>query len=394
MIFLAAAAALGFVCHASGNLPARLDSLMNAHYPCSDAPGAAMLVAHNGNVLYEGYRGLADMATKEPISSNTTFNIASVSKQFAAIGALRLHEKGIIDIYDPVSRYFPEFEGAMWRKVRLWQLLSHCSGVPDARDRSNKEFMLHATDRQSMQYFHTLDSLKFEPGTAYDYINPTFQIFFALIEKAGGTSFEAYQSRHVLGPAGMDATAYFDATRAIPHSAHAYVPNEAATTAGTDSDYAKERERADSDYADSQGRRWAECDYGEETFFATKADGGLYSTVRDLLKWELALEDGKIVKNATRDMAYAPRTRVSGSPWCQYQNRPNTWYGYGWFVDTTPGRETKIYHTGDNGGFQAYLAKYPKSRTVVVMLENRNDIDRWSTQLTIERILKEEGLVK
>lgn len=394
-MMLAIGVGLAFVCHCapSKSLAARLDSLMVAHYPCADAPGAALLVAHDGTVLYDGARGVADMTTGEPIDGNTAFNIASLSKQFAVIGVLRLHEKGIIDIYDPVSNYFPEFTGEMWHRVRLWHLMSHSSGVPDARDRSDRDFMIHATDRESMKYLYTLDSLKFEPGTHYDYINPTFQVFFALIEKVAKMPFEAYQRRHLFDVASMNAC-YFDASRSIAHSAHGYVVNESGVTGGTDSDYAKQRERVEHDYTDSQGAHWAECDYGEETFFATKADGGIYTSTHDFLKWEQALAHDAIVNRETLEMAYAPRTKVSGSPWCGYQNRPNTWYGYGWFIDTTPGRESKIYHTGDNGGFQAYAAKYPKSGITVVMLENRNDIDRWSTQLTIERILKEQGLIR
>ena len=67
---------------------------------------------------------------------------------------------------------------------------------------------------------------------------------------------------------------------------------------------------------------------------------------------------------------------------------------FGWFIDETPGRETKVYHTGDNGGFQAYAAKYTDSNVFVIMLANRNDLDRWSTQIAIENILIDAGFIK
>ena len=375
------------------HLRSRLDSLISANYR-DDAPGVEVLVAVNGEVAYERYIGIADMATGAKIDSLTRMNIASCSKQMTAVSALRLQEAGLLNLEDSVAKYFPEFKGDMWKKVRLKHLLSHSSGVLDLRPRTDREFTLHATDEQSLEYMVTLDTLHFEPGTQYEYINPTFQVFYALIQKLTGESFVTYQQKNIFDPCGMANCCYFDAATEMPNMAHGYVVNEDAVVGGVDSDTAKSRERVDQDYTDGAGVHWAEFDYGEETFFATKADGGVYCTVRDLLKWENALAQNKLITAESLQQAYTKHTKVSGSQLCQYQNRPNTWYGFGWFIDDTPCRELKIYHTGDNGGFQAYVGKYPASRVNVIMLENRNDLDRWQMQLAIERILIEEGFVK
>lgn len=271
--------------------------------------------------------------------------------------------------------------------------MSHSSGVPDLRPRTDRNFTLYINDDQSLQYMYDLDTLKFEPGTAYDYINPTFQVLYALIQKLSCMKFDDYQQKYVFEPSRMSDVRYFSPDIVIPHMAHGYVLNGADADYSVDSDSQKKRDRIDGAYIDSFGREWAECDYGEETFFATKSDGGIYTNTRELLKWENALDNNLCISELSKELAYSKHTKVSGSVYCQYQNRPNTWYGLGWFIEETNWGKTKIYHTGDNGGFQAYLCKYVGNNIKIIMLENRNDVDRWSFQLKIERILREEGVL-
>ncbi len=348
------------------NLIAGLDSLLEANYS-DDAPGCALLIAENGKIIYDRGIGIADLSTGEKIDGNTAFNIASCSKQFTAVGFLRLHEQGTVGLDDTIATYFPEYHGEMWKQVTFRHLLSQCSGVPDARPRDNRDLMIHANDSVSMAYFSDLDTLKFKPGSAYDYINPTFLLVSTVIERLTGMDFEQYQQDSVFAPAGMSDVRYFAPERVIPHMAHGYVTDDTG--------------------------HWTECDYGEETFFATRADGGIYTSTHELFNWEMALRDNRVITSQSRDMAYSPHITVTGSTWSDYQNRPHTHYGLGWFIDDTPGQETKVYHTGDNGGFQAYIAKWDNSRVVVIMLENRNDHDRWQMQLEIERLLRQNKIL-
>lgn len=335
---------------------ARLDSLFDARYAdAAQAPGGAVIIAQGDSIVYERYFGLADMDTREPINPHTRFCIASVSKQMTVVGLL---QQGV-DLHSPVSRWF-DFENPLWQKVTLEHLASHTSGVPDSRDRSDLEKCIYADDASSASYFPSVTATKFPPGTDYDYLNPSFLLLAQVIEKCSGKPFVDWQREHVFGPAGMDDTYYFNPSEHPAHTAHGYQPTEEG---------------------------WEEFDYGEETFFATRPDGGVYSTVRDMLKWEQALAHHVVLQPWQLDMAYAPVVKVSGSPWCDYQNRPNTYYALGWFVDTTPGRPVKVYHTGDNGGFQAYVAKYPETGLKIIVLENRHDKDRWEMAQAIDEIM-------
>ena len=137
-------------------------SLLDAHYT-NDAPGCAILISKGDTILYESARGISDVGTKEKIDVNTSFNIASISKQFTAVAVLKLHEEGKLSIEDSVAKFFPEFKSDIWEMVKLKHLMSHCSGVPDKRPRIDRDFMLHIVDAQCLEYMVDLNELKFEP---------------------------------------------------------------------------------------------------------------------------------------------------------------------------------------------------------------------------------------
>ena len=172
---------------------------------------------------------------------------------------------------------------------------------------------------------------------------------------------------HIFYPAGMTQTAYNGEEKNACHA------------------YEYDRERGDSE--ESSGDRtegphdWYEYDYGEETFFGTRPDGGLFTTPRDFVKWEQARPS--LLKEDLLNEAYKPHTKVSGSNYSDYQNRPGTWYGYGWFVEPEKGC---VYHTGDNGGFKILAARYPEKNGLVLVFAARTDWDRYEFKTQIEEI--------
>ena len=343
----------------------RIDSLMQTRYSVNE-PGAAVMVMKGDSVLIEQYYGIADMETRCPIADTTTFNIASISKQFTVVGALILQQQGKLDVNTPVGVFYHEFTADFWKIVTLKHLASQSSGIPDLRDRSSRERMIYANDSVSMSYFPQVKELTFSPGEYYDYVNPTFLLIAGVIEKIVGKEFVDYQQEMIFDRSGMSSTYYFNPDVTPLCQSHGYILKDG---------------------------EWQEKDYGEETFFATRPDGGIYSNVKDLAKWERALASNAILNDSLLDLAYTPVVSVADSHLCDYQRRPNTYYAMGWFVDKTPGFPTKVYHTGDNGGYQAYLAKYPSENLFIAVLENRNDKDRWSMAVEIDRILKEEGVL-
>ena len=328
------------------DVASQVDAIMKTRYSY-DTPGAAIMILKGDSVIMEKYYGVADMETMEPISVLTRFNIASISKQFTVVGALRLVNEGKIALNDSLAHYFPQYTEPFWKQLQIWHLMSHTSGLPDSRDRSDRNACVFANDLISMSYFPLVKDLRFNPGSAYDYKNPTFLLIANIIEQCDSMPFIEYQKRYIFDELGMVSTTYFDPNNTPANTAHGYINTQADGASSTDNDTAGKTVKIDN----PKSSQWQQYDYGEETFFATRPDGGIYSTIRDLAQWEKGLRENRIIPDSLLKIAYTPHVEVSGSKWSSYQNRPNTYYGLGWFIDKTPSYPTKVYHTGDNGGF-------------------------------------------
>ena len=337
----------------------RIDSLFLSQYP-ENEPGAEVLVLKGDSVIFQKGYGISNMETGTPIDENTFFNIASVSKQFSGVAIMILAEEGKLSLDDNVKRWFPDFKAEFFDRITLRHLLSHSSGIPDSRDRKDRTFVTTATDMESYSYLANLDSLNFEPGTSYEYMNPTFQLMYTIVEKASGVNFDTFMRNRIFNPAGMKESTYFEADKEIPRMAHGYLQNQ-------------------------ETGHFDEFDYGEESFFATKADGGLYTSVIEFVQWEKALRDNSLVSESALKEAHTPKVKIKDIPFNSY--------GYGWFIEEKPEYPTKIYHTGDNGGFQIYAGRYPEQKILYLIFSNRNDRDRESNAQKIDAILKEAGLL-
>lgn len=326
----------------------RIDEVFGAVYNNPSEPGAAVLIMQGTDTIYSRCFGVADMETMSPVTFATNFCIASVSKQFSAVALLQLAEQGVLSLNDPLSKFFPEFKAPFFKDITLHHIMSHTSGIPDARPRSDRNFVLYSNDVTSVQYMCTLDHLNFKPGTQYEYINPTFQLIYQIVERATGKPFETYMQENVFDKAGMMTCRYFEPDRNIACMAHGY-------------------ERDDKGV-------WQEYDYGEESFFGTKADGALYCSINDFVNWERALRDNKVWTAATKRLAYNPWIQIPAD--AEYGYQPHTGYGYGFFIQDIPGQPTHVYHLGDNGGFTIYAGKIPERDLIFLFFSTRPDIDR------------------
>jgi len=341
-------------------LTQQIDEIFQQVYNNPNEPGAAVLIMQGDDTLYAATFGLADMVTKAPVTFQTNFCIASVSKQFSAVALLQLAEQGRLSLQDPVSKFFPEFEAPFFGDIKLHHLLSHTSGIPDTRDRSDRNFVLYSTDVESVGYMRTLNHLNFLPGTQYEYINPTFQLIYQIIPRVTGIDYETYLADSLFDVAGMKTAQFFEPDRDITSMAHGYKRDATGT--------------------------WQEFDYGEENFFASKADGALYCSIDDFVRWERALRDNRVWKAPTKRLAYNPWVTIP--PDAEYGYQPWTGYGYGFFVQDRPHHPTIVYHTGDNGGFTIYAGKVPERDVIFLFFSTRPDIDRMGIVNEVYRILQ------
>ena len=139
-------------------------------------PGGAVLLVKNGKLIYKKGFGIEDIKTKKPITTKTLFNVGSISKTFVAFGMLRLVQEEKLSLDDDLYKYFSDFKNSIIaKKIKLYNLLTHTSGLPDSRKvKEDSIFYLTAKDAENFAPLKQTDSLHFEPGEKFEYSNPAF----------------------------------------------------------------------------------------------------------------------------------------------------------------------------------------------------------------------------
>ncbi len=297
--------------------------------------GLSVAIAHQGKlVLVKGY-GNRSLAPVLPVVASTPFPTGSVSKQFTSTCMLLLAERGRLSLDDPVAKYYPEVTRAS--DVTLYDLATHVSGYPDSYpfDFVDLEMRQPVTPDEIIARYGRRP-LDFEPRTRWSYTGTGYVLLGRIVEKASGKSLNKLMEEQIFLPLGMTRSAY--TPRPAPHdmatgyTSFASGPPEVAIPEADD---------------------W---NFGA---------GGLVSTATDLAKWDLALMDGKILKPDSFARLVTPRTLADGE---------STTYGCGISVSRSHNL-TVLEHDGEQSGFQSFNAFIPHTKSALVLLSNRDDID-------------------
>jgi CubicO group peptidase (beta-lactamase class C family) len=315
-----------------------LDAYFKAHFP-ADAPGIAVLIAKEGRVVFAAGYGVADVKTREPITTRTLFNLGSLSKTFVANAILILEEHRQLSLDDKLSKYFPAFKHPeLAEKVTLRHLLTHTSGLPDNRPVvAEHDFYLRAKDAENWYPITQADALEFEPGSRFAYSNPAYNALALVIEQVTGRAWQAFVHDEIFGPSGMRTSTITDGPHPEAGVAHGYVREDDA---------------------------WIERDYGEEPTFAAAGNGGVWSSVEELAHYEHALETGKFLRPATIADSRTPKT------FANWADAEPPFIGWSWFVREDDGGRRLVGHTGSQGGFMTQYFVVPDERVLVVFLMN------------------------
>ena len=198
-------------CNGPATKEAQLDALFDSTFK-KDEPGGAVLIATDNQIIYQKGFGVADISTKEAITPNTLFNVGSISKTFVAFAILKLARENKLSLDDNVYKYFPDFrDSAIAKKVKLYHLLTHTSGLPDSRKTAEDSvFYLTAKDEENWAPIKQTDSLEFEPGEKYHYSNPAFNGLALIVEKISGMKWQEYIRSAIMEPAGMKTSTITD----------------------------------------------------------------------------------------------------------------------------------------------------------------------------------------
>lgn len=344
------AAALGFLlfgallalgpapsCRPSG---AALDAIF-AEWDREDSPGCAAGALRDGEFVFRGAYGMANLEHGAPLTADSVFRMASVSKQFTAAAVLRAEDRGLLSLEDPIRRHLPELP-AWAEPVRIRHLIHHTSGIRDylvVMALAGRGDDAHYTDEDVLAALRRLERLNFEPGTEYLYSNSGYWLLGQLIERVSGKTLREFAAEQLFGPLGMEATHFHDRHRElVPGRATGYRPRPEAEGGGFERN---------------------------QTTLEMVGDGGLYTSVRDLRHWERMFLDPDFLGPRFAERLVEPGRLADGSP----QD-----YAGGLSLGEYRGLRT-VSHGGGFVGFRTYSLRLPDFRFAVFVLCNAANAD-------------------
>jgi CubicO group peptidase (beta-lactamase class C family) len=311
--------------------PRAIDSLFAAY--TGPRPGASVMVIRAGTVVARRAYGMANLQRNVTATPETNYRLASVSKQFTAMCIMLLAKDGKLQLDQPVRSILQELPSAA-APVTIRQLLNHTSGLVDYEDLIPESRVTQLDDNDVLTMLASKDSVYYPAGTAYRYSNSGYVLLGMIVARVSGMTFPQFLQTRIFGPLGMTATvAHVEGADTVPHRAYGYSPR-GGTFENTD----------------------------QSVTSATLGDGGIYSNVDDMARWDRALSDRTLVDANLMTVATTPPQLPRAAP---------TEYGFGWFIDTYRG-EKRWRHTGETSGFRNAILRFPDKRLTIVILTNRS----------------------
>lgn len=341
-----------------------VDGLMRGY--AGSVPGASVLVLRDGEAVVRRSYGLADVENHVVATPATDYRLASMSKQFTAAAILLLAEQGALGLDDRVRHWLPTLPPAAGA-ITIRQLLTHTGGLIDYEDLMPQapsasasappsadalppasaevveESASQLRDADVLRLLEHTDRLYFAPGSAYRYSNSGYALLALIVEKAGGRPYPAFLHERVFVPLGMHGTlARVHGGPPVPHRAYGH---------------------------SEEAGHWRRTDQSATS--AVLGDGGIYSSIDDLARWDAAWHDDRLLKESSRRAALTPWTKT---------DEAGIEYGYGWRISGDT-----VWHSGETIGFRNVIVRWPAQRLTVVILSNRSAPEPYRTALAIGR---------
>ena len=327
-----------------------------------DAPGLAALVKDHGRILFEKGYGVRELSTRAKIDPQTNFRLASFTKQFTAMAVMLLVQDHKLHYDDRLTAIFPDFP-AYGKAITVRHLLTHTSGLPDYETLMEEEEKAKGSiwsaehqirDNEVLSLLEKQSTGKFAPGTSWAYSNSGYVVLGLIIAKVSGMPYREYLQRNIFAPLSMNHSVVYQKginevdRRAFGHS------KEKDTFVQTD----------------------------QSSTSATLGDGGIYSNVVDLAKWDEALQKHTLLSEEEMAPALSPVVLADGAQpqWPKDTDSDNlapgkpVAYGYGWFLDPYEGHP-RMWHSGSTLGFRTVIERFPSDGLTIVILCNRTDLD-------------------
>ncbi|MDR7128188.1 CubicO group peptidase (beta-lactamase class C family) [Algoriphagus sp. 4150] len=313
----------------SQGLEARIDSLLETTFS-PEGPGAVFLVAKAGKPIYRKAFGEANLELNVPMTPSNVFEIGSMTKQFTAIAILMLMEQGKLQLEDQITKFIPDYP-TRGKNITIHHLLTHTSGIKSFTGMKS----LRAIERQDLAPPELIDFFKnepmdFDPGEAFKYNNSGYVILGYIIEILSGKSYAEFVQENIFDKLEMTSSQYANHSEVIENRAYGY----------------------------HQKDKYVNKNY--VSLSLPYASGSLMSTVDDMLKWNKAIKNNKLIIDETKKIVFENHTLSNGK-------KIN--YGYGWHI-TTLNNAVSFEHGGSIFGFKSMGVYLPEEDIYVIGLSN------------------------
>jgi CubicO group peptidase (beta-lactamase class C family) len=319
----------------------RLESSITRTLQDQKVPGFAIGVVKDGRLVYSrGFGVMKHDDPSRPVTPETLFHMASITKPFVATAIMQLVEQGKLDLDDPVIKHIPYFrlKDSRYKEITVRQMVTHTSGMPDVANYywDKPEYDDGALER----YVRSLDdkTLRWAPGKEFRYSNMAFEVLGDLVAKVSGKSFDDYVDESILKPVGMKSSTLLYKKADPAKLATGYTLTKSAVVEVAHYPYNR----------------------------AHTPSSNLHSNVEDMARWILVnlnrgeLDGRRILKSSTYDVLWKPAASVPGRNWH---------VGISWFLAESSGEEI-VMHSGGDDGFTTHLAFAPARKVGVVMMAN------------------------
>ena len=327
----------------------------------ANEPGLAVLVQKDGKAIFEQGYGARDLRTNPPIDAQTNFRLASLTKQFTAMAVMLLVHDGKLSYDETLAEIFSEFP-QYGRAITIRNLLNHTSGLPDYEDLMDTEEKSKGRnvwspehqirDAEVLQLLEKATRGKFAPGTKWEYSNSGYVLLGLIVSKVSGEPFADVLRERIFSPLKMEHTLVFA-------KGENEIPNRA--------------------YGHSK-RSGVFIETDQSSTSATQGDGGIYSNLDDLSKWDDALRRHTLLSEKEYQAALTPAKLPRGAPTKLAEDAPESMrglaisYGFGWFLNPH-GPHPLMWHYGETLGFETAIQRYTRDNLTIIILCNRTDLD-------------------
>jgi CubicO group peptidase (beta-lactamase class C family) len=316
---------------------ASLDAIGAASVAGRGAPGVTIEIERDGAIVYAKGFGFANVEDAVPATPDTRYPIGSNTKQFTAASILLLQDEGKLSVDAPLATYLPEIPHA--REVTVRELLTHAGGyaeftaAPDFDELGNRP-----STPAGVVGTVVGKPLAFKPGTKREYSNTGFELLLMVIERVSGMSYHDFLARNIFGPLGMTGTYVRDSDDTMPLVA--------------------------TEYASYALGPWEHALHIDYTWLG--GAGSIVSSASDLLKWNAALDGGKLLSKKSLHEMMTP-AKIPGPAFADY--------GFGIETTTLPNGRRVILHGGNTTGAATQDARFPDDGLEIVVLANSGTYD-------------------